>query len=658
MQLSQNKIYLIFILSGFLLYGNTLGHDYALDDAIVIEDNQFTKKGLSGIWDQLSNDQFMGFYGEKKSLVSGGRYRPLSMVMFNIEYALFGANPRVGHLMNILWYIFNGILLFVVLKRLLPENKSDKQLIPIGLTVSLLWFFHPIHTEVVANIKGRDEIMAFCGLLCTLLLILNYLKSKSRLLLIGVGVAYFLSLLAKENAITWLVLFPAATYFFKKNQLKNALPAFAITLIAAGLWLWVRYLVVGEGISNVADNLMNDPFLESTKSEKYATIFYTLGKYLQLLVFPHPLTFDYYPKHIPILNWSNPKVIFSVVIYIFLFIVALKGFLKRRLIAFGIILYAVTLSIASNIIFPIGVFMNERFIYVSSLGFCLILGQGIHLGLKHYIQHQREMKKAFLYSLSVLLFLYAGKTISRNRVWKNNFTLATHDANVSINGAKSNVMAGGLLVEEAQKAKNTAQKNKFLQKGIFHLRRAIEIYPEYIDALILMGNAQWELSHNAANALPYYRKILSINPNHTNAWQNIFIVLEQSKDVDYKLNAYETLLQNHPNKVKLYLQLGRTYGKEKNNLTKAIELFKQGLEVQPNNYDLLSNMGTVYGLQQNYTAAIEVLEKAVKLRPQVAKTHIDLGLSYFYLENMEKAKAHFDRAKELDPDIDRNQLPV
>ena len=658
MQFSRSKIYLIFILSGFLLYGNTLNHDFALDDAIVIEDNQFTKQGFSGIWDQLTNDQFMGFYGEKKSLVSGGRYRPLSMVMFNIEYALFGAEPTVGHLINILWYILGGILLFIVLNRLLAKKINKNQLIPFALTASLLWFFHPIHTEVVANIKGRDEIMAFCGLLLTLLLLLNYLESKKWSTLLTLAMVYLLSLLAKENAITWILIFPLFIYFFKKDQLKTGLPAFIVLFITAGIWLYIRYLVVGEGISNVADNLMNDPFLESTVSEKYATILFTLGKYIQLLIFPHPLTFDYYPKHIPILSWGDPKVIFSGLLYLFLIAAGIQGLIKRNLIGFSILFFGITLSIASNLFFPIGVFMNERFVYVSSLGFCLILAYGLHHWLPQFVQHQKKLKNTFSLLLGLILLLYSGKTIHRNTAWKNNLTLATNDAKISKNGAKSNVMAGGLLMEEAQKTQNPAERKQYLEQSIFHLKRAISIYPEYIDALLLMGNAQWELTKNAQRSLPYYERILSINPNHSNAWQNIFIVIDQHKEVDYKIKAYESLLKKYPNQVKLYVQLGRTYGKEKNNLQKAVQVFEKGRKIAPNHFELLTNLGTVYGLQKNYNNAVNVLLKAIEIKPGVAKTHIDLGLSYFYLGEKEKAKTHFDRAKKLDPQINREQFPI
>lgn len=656
--ISKNKGIALILISGFLLYVNTLGHDYTLDDAIVITENDFTKKGISGIWDQLSNDQFVGFYGEKKELVSGGRYRPLSMVMFNIEYALFGQSPFVGHLMNVLWYLLNGVLLFLVLHKLFPKNWESNSIVQLSLLVSLLWLFHPIHTEVVANIKGRDEIMAFCGELLTLFFLLQWLENKKMSLLLSMAGSYFLALLAKENAITWLAIFPLSIYFFKKAQLKQALPAFGLLFAVGLVWLGIRYQVVGGGISNVADNLMNDPFLDSTNSEKYATIVLTLGKYIQLLFFPHPLTYDYYPKHIPIVGWNNPQVILTIFLYLALVVGAVIGFLKQKLYGFSILLFFVTLSIASNLLFPIGAFMNERFVYVSSLGFCLVLGQFLVFGIPSFINKVKQQKQVFSVLIVLIFSLYTLKTVSRNMVWKNNLSLATHDAKISVNGAKSNVMAGGLLSEEAAKTTNPVEKQKLLVQGIKHLEQAIRIYPEYIDALLLMGNAQWELNKIAKNSIPYYKRILAINPNHQNAWSNLLIVLEQSKNSAFKISTYEELQRINPQVEKVYVNLGRVYGKEQNNLNKALEVFHSGLQRFPNSYELLSNIGTVYGLQGNYPNAIQVLEKATQLQPNNSKAFIDLGLSYFYNQENNKAKTAFDKAKQIDPNLDRSKFPI
>ena len=656
--LQNNYVLLLFLGLGFLLYGNTLNHEFALDDAIVINDNSFTKKGFSGIWDQLSNDQFMGFYGEKKELVSGGRYRPLSMVVFNLQYAIAGENATFSHLINVLFYILNGFLLFLLLHRLLPDSKRFYKWLPLSLLVSLLWFFHPIHTEVVANIKGLDEIMAFCFELMTLWFVLNYLDSKKIIELVKASLLFFLALLSKENAITWLALIPLVIYFFTGHSFKKAIPVYLAIFFSSLVWLFIRYQIVGGGISNVADNIMNDPFLESSVSEKYATIVYTLGKYIQLLIFPHPLTYDYYPKQIPIVSWTKPYVLLSLMTYVVMGVFALIGFFKKSIPAFGILLFLITLSIASNIFFPIGAFMNERFVYVSSLGFCLIIGYLIMFSVPNSIKSAEKSRQVSIAIVSIFLLLYSIKTISRNPVWKNNLTLATNDANISINGAKSNVMAGGLLTEEAAKTNNPKEKRKLLQQAIFYLNRAINIYPDYIDALLLMGNAQWEFTNNVTKAMPYYYRILGINNQHPNAWQNSFIILEQSKNVDNKINAYQTLLKYNPNKAQVYLNLGRAYGREKNNLNQSIAYLEQGRKIAPSNIDILTNLGTAYGLQKNYPKAIEVLEKAIELKPTVSKIHIDLGLSYYYSGQNQKAIAAFDKAASLDNKIDRSNFPL
>lgn len=652
--LSKLQIVGLFTVIGFILYGNTLTHEFALDDAIVITENDFTKKGFSGIWDQLTNDQFVGFFGVKKQLVAGGRYRPLSMVIYNIQYALAGENPFLGHLVNILFYILNGILLYKVLDRILPQFNGLLKRISFPLVVSLLWFFHPIHTEVVANIKGLDEILAFTLQLSTLWFVLNYLESKKATDLLLILLLFLLGLLSKEGTITWLVVIPLFIHFFTNYSFQKALPAYGAIVVSAAIWAGIRYQVVGGSIESVADNIMNDPFLGTSASDKYATIMLTLGKYLQLLVFPHPLTFDYYPKHIPIVDWGNRLVLLSIVAYIILAVIAIWGFLKKNIVSFGIFLFVITLSIASNIVFVIGAFMNERFVYVSSLGFSLILGYGVFKLIE-----QKIISKNIVLGALVLVFgLYSVKTISRNRVWKNNLTLATHDANVSVNGAKSNVMAGGVLTENAIQLTNPAEKQKMLKEGMVYLQRAINSYPEYIDALLLMGNAQWHLHKNINLALPYYYKVLAISPYHQIALQRMYIIIEQSKNPDDKIRAYKMLLQYNPNEMIAYLNLGRAYGKEKNDFKNAQVYLETALKITPTNYDVLSNLGTLYGLSKNYLAAINVLKKAAKLKPNVAKTQVELGLSYFNSGQLDLAKAAFDKAAELDSKIDRSQFPV
>jgi len=127
--------------------------------------------------------------------------------------------------------------------------------------------------------------------------------------------------------------------------------------------------------------LMNNPFLtiengrwvHLSLGDKMATIVFTLGKYIQLLLFPHPLTHDYYPRHVDLMTWGSWQVILSTILYLGIGILGVIGLLKKRLWSYGLLYYLITLSVVSNVAFPVGTNMSERFLFMPSVGFCLLL---------------------------------------------------------------------------------------------------------------------------------------------------------------------------------------------------------------------------------------------------------------------------------------------
>ena len=131
----------------------------------MITDNDFTKKGVAGIGDIMRYDTFRGFFKVegKDKLVSGGRYRPFTLVMFATGISLWGETPMINHLINILLYAGIGVMLYWWLMALLGNRKSYGYGWFIALATALLFVAHPVHTECVANIKGRDEIVALLG---------------------------------------------------------------------------------------------------------------------------------------------------------------------------------------------------------------------------------------------------------------------------------------------------------------------------------------------------------------------------------------------------------------------------------------------------------------------------------------------------------------
>lgn len=151
------KVFVILLIA--LVYGNTLWNKYALDDAIVLTENKFVQKGVSGVADIFRYDSFTGFFGVQKNLVAGGRYRPLSIVTFAVEQSLWGQQPALSHAINVTLFILVSLLLLGLLR-----DYATK----VGLTMPDMWAWlavvlfavHPANTEVVANIKGRDELLS------------------------------------------------------------------------------------------------------------------------------------------------------------------------------------------------------------------------------------------------------------------------------------------------------------------------------------------------------------------------------------------------------------------------------------------------------------------------------------------------------------------
>ena len=236
---------IIIFLSAILLYANTFSHDYALDDAIVITDNIYTQKGISGIKEIFKNDSFTGFFKEKKELVPGGRYRPFSIATFAVEYEIFGEKPEISHIINVLLYALTGILFFVIFSKLTNPKGTCNRFLTLPFVCASLFIFHPVHTEVVANIKGRDELFALLFSLCALSFTINYLYSNKIWYLILSMISIFIAMLSKENAIVFILLVPLTIYYFTKTTIKRTLITTVPLLIGAAVFLIIRQIVLG-----------------------------------------------------------------------------------------------------------------------------------------------------------------------------------------------------------------------------------------------------------------------------------------------------------------------------------------------------------------------------------------------------------------------------
>ncbi|MBB4080613.1 Tfp pilus assembly protein PilF [Lewinella aquimaris] len=596
-----------------LLYANTLGHDFALDDAIVITDNSVVQRGVAGWGDLFTHDSFYGFFDEQErnALVTGGRYRPLTLAMFSLEQAV-SSGPFLHHLLNVLCYGLLVVVMFAVLRRL-----GGPWWLAVG--VSALFAAHPLHTEAVANIKGRDEIIALLGALgATYFLLRSAEEDRFRGGVAGAGM-FLLGCLAKENAITFVAVIPLLVFVFVGRGYRHLIPL----LVAAAGYLLLRQSIVGIGGGEPPLEWMNNPFLRQVNGgwqpltffERQPTVLYTLLIYLKLLFVPTGLVHDYYPAAIELRGWGDPLVWLSLFVHLALLIWgALHLRSRHKIAATGVLIYLLTLSVVSNVVFNVGTFMSERFLFMPSFGFAIAVGGIIAVGARWF--------RHLPWVLPVVVVVYSGLTLARNPVWKDNFTLFTTDVQRQPNSAKLRNAAGGVRLDRYQSLDESRQaaQQKLLRDALTDLNEALRIHPSYRNAFLLRGNAHLLLNDYAA-AIRDYDRALQLSADDADVRNNLVIALQRA---------------------------GRAAGEERQDFAAALGYLQRADQLRPGDYETLRLLGIASGMSGKLTEAAEYFRRAVSILPDNAGAVRNYGTALYQLGRTEEARVLYERADRLE----------
>lgn len=605
---------LLLAVFGFVLYYPSVKFDYVLDDAIVLSENRFVEKGFEGIRDILGKDTFLGYkpYEGNEGAVVGSRYRPLSLVTFAIETqfqkipeevmagvqqknaesieqyrAIIDQRKKVSHFINALLYALTAILLFRVIAEVWPEVENKRWFLGLAFVATALFVAHPLHVEAVANIKGRDEILALILALFTLFFSFRYVRTENILNLVVSGVMFYLGIMGKENAITFFAAIPLALWFFSKAKKDPLKILIAMIPLAAVVFIYIihRKMVFGSllGGSKPVTELMNNPFVEMTFLQRYAAIFHTLLLYVKLLFFPHPLTHDYYPYQIPIGNWGNWQSILGLLLYLGMFGVAIWQGGKNKLISFSIFFYLFTLSIVSNLVFPIGTFMNDRFMYMPSVGFCLLIGYLLTRKVPELMKGKEQVAMGVTLGVAVLFVAgFSVKTIQRVPVWENATTLNSAAIKVSTESARANQFYAYSLYEQAQVEPDREKKKALVDTAMVYVSKALEIYPGYTEALKCkagLWGQYYNMNGKVQPLLDGFYEIIIVNP---------------VPFTDTYLNWLNRKTQHANELVAFYHKVGYEYfWLKKQNGPMAKKYLNYGKQVAPGNPQILQDLAAI-----------------------------------------------------------------
>jgi tetratricopeptide (TPR) repeat protein len=603
---------IIFVLA-FALYANAISHAYVMDDYGVLRDDILVKRGIQGIGTILQRPYRYG-----TGNLSDNLYRPLSQVMFAVEWEISPDNPVLSHFLNVLYYALSCTLLFLLFRRILP----GRGVFP-AVLASLLWVFHPAHSEVVANIKSRDEIMSALFLFLSALSFQAYLKRNRPLFLAGAMIGFLLALFSKESAITFLFIFPIIGWYFTNAALKRNLVASASLFIPAGIYLLARHLILEKYAVPFAVTTA-DNFLVAAPdaASRMATAFMLLGKYLLLLVFPYRLVCDYSYNQIPVVGLTSPLVWASLAIYGTAVVYVVINIKRKSVVVFALIVYLVTMSLSSNIFMLIGTSFAERLLFLPSVGFCLLAGVAIsrfpamlfpadpaRAGGRQFAANTRT---GWLIAI-VILFLFAIRTVTRAAEWKDEWTLISADVKRSPKSARMRYFHGIALRDRGKGQNNEDAYRAYMQQAINEFETCIFILPTYAEAYEELGLAEYRMG-NPDRALQYYEDALKFDSKKAATYSNMAIIFFERKDY-----------------------------------ARALKLHKQAVTLDPNYENGYLNIGSIYGQLGDYGRAIENFEMVLRINPTNAKAYYYLGLTFEILNQPEKARQNYALAAKLDP---------
>ncbi len=750
----------ILVFLGIIFYCTSLYNEYALDDGILIHQNEHVLKGVRGIPSIMTKDAYESFYRRMNASdqLAGGRYRPIASISYAIEQEfikpyrsglymqtqdlnkngklddekvsyvkgngkvesnyeyndfidvnkngvaegeecftcwdlnknfkndfnedlnkdgvfnevdcqVYGAELR--HFNNIWLYVLACIFVYLLLKNYILKEYPD-----IAFLAALLFLVHPVHSEVVANVRGRDDIFSILFIALTFIFTFKFLQGTKKSHLILSTLFFFLALLSKEYAFALFILIPVGAYVISKisiewkpflllsglfifissilividlKQIQTGIPSiihlflgsaaffgislallrrkikensfialtFALYLVSL-LYLSLRLHAVTL-ISGAPDTeVLNNPYVFATGEEELATKIYSLLKYFEIIIFPHPLICDYSFDTIALRNFTSWDFILSLLTHLILFYVSIKLILKRHILGFALLCYLLFIIIVSGIFFPTGIMMLESNLFHASIGFSICVAWLAIKGVER-LKSIKMQRGVLMFPLLILLVLFGCKTWERNWDWKNDVTLFLKDVKNAPNSVLILGNAGARWIDLADTKEITGinipgqdstvfndyngtlkitpedlklynvktNREAALMKGITFLKRAVQLHPKYVNGFLNLGLASYKLN-NDKDAIYYWKRAETLYPNNPYL-ENYYAV-------------YYNILMNRGTKAL-----------EDLNYKEAITMFKYGILIEPLESKAWENLGATYFKMRIYDKAMEYTKKAKEL---------------------------------------------
>ena len=146
-----------------------------------------------------------------------------------------------------------------------------------------------------------------------------------------------------------------------------------------------------------------------------------------------------------------------------------------------------------------------------------------------------------------------------------------------------------------------------------------------------------------------YKKILVINPRHSDSLHLLGLIAQQIGKLDMALNLINKAIQNNPGSPLYYCNLGNVL-LEQRRFEDAISSYKNALRLNPDDANVLYNMGNAFRADYKLNEAISCYKKTIQLRPDHVSAYYNIGISFQDLGRLDEAISCYQKVLELKPD--------
>lgn len=452
---------------------NTLGNDFAYDDfAIIVNNPAVTQPDrASEIWMRDYWAAARGFDPDRDLL-----YRPLTVLSYRLNHAAGGLNPFGYHMVNVVLHTLVSMLLVVFSIRVSGGVAA-------GIIAGSVFAVMPIHTEAIANVVGRAELLVGLFTLIALLFVSRLEWRFQPLTYVGGGAAALAALLSKESGIAVIALVPLfACVLGGRFRWRHAGWTTTASGAALLIYLPLRYFALdGRLLQSTVPSKVSNVLVDATLAERFWSAWQLIGFYVAKTFWPRTLCMDYSYNALPP---AHSPFQLAVIVGL-LFVVALVAFTVRswRRGEFAIAVTCLAILICylpvSNTFFLVKTVFAERLWYLPSMFLSILIGVALvavgKLRSGSSVFEWRGVTVSVAVTIAVIAGLVRGWI--RNTEWRNNSTLFASAYAAHPDSAAVLYCYGDWLL---------AHDNP---RGIELLERCVRIAPGVSDAQLALGRA-------------------------------------------------------------------------------------------------------------------------------------------------------------------------